>query len=331
MLAIGKTTLMGLLLLCATVSFAQNKVDRATKRARRLEVRESRKIWKDIKADRDTYLWGEGSGSSIEAADHNALSAITSQIAVSVSSEFDMTEEETATIWGVDSKSVVLSKVSTYSTATLTNASRIILSYEPSALVGRYIDKQEISRMFAERLVKVKNYAEYGQRSLEKNKIDDALRYYYWSLMLLQSVPHGASSQFRTHEGENVTLATWLPMQIDEILDGIKVSFLKKRGSDAVLSFTYLGNPVSSLGYTFFDGRSWSNIYNVKDGIGIVELPTDIEITKVQLCFEYAYAGLAGGDADVSAVLSTGAKRQFRGAWCNVVLRNFPKPKTPTE
>lgn len=51
--------------------------------------------WDDIKADTRNYLSGEGRGETVDEADQQALAALTSQLCVVVSSNFEILESET--------------------------------------------------------------------------------------------------------------------------------------------------------------------------------------------------------------------------------------------
>lgn len=320
-MSVAKTITMMGLLLTATVSSAQ--IQKSPYGGRKTGVSapaSAAEQWEEIKSDTGRYLCGEGLGETIEEADEHALADLISKISICIESDFSSVESETVTDGDVESQSLVLSKVKTFSSATLTNTERIVISNEPEARIGRYILRSELDKIFAERTVKVKNYVEYGQTSLENKKIDDALRYYYWSLMMLQSIPHSAAVKTVLQTGEEVVLSTWLPLQLDLILDSIRAKFVRKEGSDAVLSITYKDEPVSSLDYTYFDGRDWSNIYSAKDGVGIIELPSDIEIPKVQLRYETTYRSQAHIDPDVMAALKSQKLKTMKKAYCDVVL-----------
>ncbi len=48
----------------------------------------------EIKADRQTYLWGEGSGVTLNKADQEALASLISQISTQVESSFTLLKNE---------------------------------------------------------------------------------------------------------------------------------------------------------------------------------------------------------------------------------------------
>ncbi|MFA5045450.1 MAG: LPP20 family lipoprotein, partial [Paludibacter sp.] len=100
-----------------------------------------------IKADRETYLWGEGSGSTIKAADQAALADIIGQISTQVENTTEGKTVET----NDDFKKTWSDVVKTYSNATLKNTERIIVQNEPDAKVFRYVKRSELTKIFESR------------------------------------------------------------------------------------------------------------------------------------------------------------------------------------
>ena len=70
----------------------------------------------EIQADRQTYIFGMGSGPTERAADQEALAIIIEQIFLQVESNFEMSKVETT---GEKFKETVKDVVKTYSSATL--------------------------------------------------------------------------------------------------------------------------------------------------------------------------------------------------------------------
>ena len=60
-----------------------------------------------IKADRDTYLYGEGYGETEANADKEAMANLMSKISVQVSSDIEINEQQVNTAEGIDATSVV--------------------------------------------------------------------------------------------------------------------------------------------------------------------------------------------------------------------------------
>lgn len=224
--------------------------------------------WEEIKSSRQ-YIYGEGWGSSDAEADKNALADLISKISVQVQSSFTLTEDELSHNGQVDGETYARSKVQTYSQATLTNTEKIVIEYEPDAHVGRYILKSEISRIFEARRRRIDEMLGLAETAEKNAKIDDALRYYYWAYAMLKTLQHPNE----VRDSNNHLLSTWIPAQMNDIFDGIKVRPMRKT-SDNVLevAVTYKDKPVASYDYTYFDGQNWSNIYSAKDGRGVIEL-----------------------------------------------------------
>jgi len=97
-----------------------------------------------IKADRSSYIWGEGSSSTLDRADQLALEMLISQISVKVESEFEVVKSEDQGAGVTNFKEKVRQLVKTYSTATLHNTERLIISNEPNAKVFRYIRRDQV-------------------------------------------------------------------------------------------------------------------------------------------------------------------------------------------
>ncbi len=273
--------------------------------------------WDYIKTS-SLYLTGEGYGATIEEADRQALSDLISKIAVNVSSVTSHSNEEKVVDDNVQSSTDFRSTIQTYSQATLTNTERIILQNEPDAHVGRWIKRSEIDKIFASRKLKINSLIEIAGKAEEQLKIDDALRCYYWAYILLRSLQNPNEMKL---EGSNTLLSVWLPEKISEVLGNIKVSYSGMSGNDAMLSFTYKGQPVTSVDYTYFDGMGWSNIYSAKDGVGVLEIPANTDKKQYELKYEFEYRGQAHIDPEIESVMNSIKSTPFRAAYANVLLK----------
>lgn len=271
--------------------------------------------WESIK-NNSTYLWGEGYGSTIVEADKNALADLTGKITTHVSSKFDVVEEESSQGKKVDSKTYISNRVQTYSQATLNNTERIILSNEPDAKVGRWIKRSEIEKMFEAREVRAKDLVETALRAESMGKVDDALRNYYWAFALIRSLQYPNSVCYTTEEGESHVLMNWLKEKMDAIFDDVKIIATSRNNDDVNLAITYKNKPVTSIDYSFFDGRDWSNLYSAKDGIGVLELAKGNDSDNYQIKIEFEYQGESHIDKEIESVLavvnSTTMKKSYK-------------------
>lgn len=273
--------------------------------------------WDDIKASK-LFLYGEGYGSTVAEADRLALSDLISKIAVNVSSVTNQSNNETIKNDKLSTNSDFRSTIQTYSQATLTNTERVIIKNEPDAHVGRWIRRSEIQKIFESRKLKINSLIEIGEKAESNLKIDDALRCYYWAYTLLKSLQNPNEMSTDGNDNKSILLSVWLPDRINDLLDNLKATYIQKNGDDAEISFTYKGQPVSSVDYTYFDGRDWSNIYSAKDGIGVLELPSNSNLKQYQIKYEFEYRGQAHIDPEIESVINTIKSTPFKAAYVNV-------------
>jgi len=284
------------------------------------KMTQSQKDWFAIK-ENPAYIAEEGYGNTVDEADQNALAAIVRGISSSVESQYDKTVLMKYFNGEVTEQNVVQMAVKTFSSAAIGNTRRIIIKNEPDACVGRYVKASDVKKIFAARQAKVDLYLRYAQQDLEKLKIDDALRYLSWAKALFVSIPRNTGGSI-----EDTTLDLKIDKQMDDIFDKLKVGFVKKVANMAEFIFTYDGQNVASLDFSYFDGRNWSNLCSVTDGIGVAELPTDIEVSQLQIRYEYTYKGQAHIDIDVQQVVSAQRPIFLRSASTMVNIgRSLPK------
>ena len=262
----------------------------------------------EIQTSKD-YIWGTGNAASLKKADNEALAALISQISTNVSSKFEQLTEG-----GTDGDKATVdetfkSVINTYSRATLNNTRRIVIQNEPEAVVMRYIKVAEIQRIFDGRKTKILDFAQEAIRAEKKAQVADALRYYYWALVLLQSYPDGNFLTMKDEEGKDLLLTTWIPKQMNDIFSNLKISMESTHLDGDLktinLKVLYKGQPARNYDYTYFDGRDWSNIFSAKDGTGIVELPVLANARNLQLRTEYMFEGEANIDNELSEVMGT--------------------------
>ena len=266
-----------------------------------------------IKASEE-YLTGEGWGESLKAADNAALQALISKISVSVESQFENIEEEITDQVSVDSRSACRSVVNTYSQATLQNTQRIVIENEPDAHVFRYVKRSEVDKIFESRRLKVLDMVASATRAVEKGKVDDALRYYYWAYCLLQSIP----SANAVTDADGHVLTHWIPEQMNEVFNGVKAYKVSEENGVAEIRVLFKEQPVTSMDYTYFDGMDWSSLYGAKDGRGFVELRPGMTTENLKIKCEYEYSGEAHIDKEISTVVNVMKGKVFRNAYVMV-------------
>lgn len=262
--------------------------------------------WDHIKSSGE-YYYGVGRGATEEEATKAAVAEISASIATNIKSDFSHITEETNSNGTVDHDSRVSSVIETYSQATLTNVEKWVVSETPEYVVRCYMKRTEVWRIFEGRINKAKDMLLIADEALCKYKIDMALQYYYWAYSLLCSVQYPA--EVTGSNGE--ILVERIPVKIREILDNIKIEYEGRDGDFVDLLFTYEGNPVSSLEYTYNDGRVDNCIGNAKDGRGTIEMIPGFQGRVFHLKMEYEFKEQANGDPEMQGVLAVVSRRNF--------------------
>ena len=283
-----------------------------------------------IKSDQNKWIWGEGLSETLEDADRRALADLTSQIAVTVKADFTTRKSESFKDGDVDISQNVTSTINSYSNATLHNTLRLIISNEPDAHVFRYIARADVNKIFEGRVKKIQEYLKSAEKAEKDLKLDDSLRYLYWAQLLLQSL-QDPNTAYYIPEGsaEKAICAVWIPQKMNDIFKGINIEAFQEKEGEALLKFAYKGKPVTSLDYTYFDNRSWSGLCSAKDGLGVIEIPMNIKLEKVQLRIEYAYTGQMRLDPEVEKVNDIYRIQAPRSAWRYVSLKEVKKEEAP--
>ncbi len=275
-----------------------------------------------IKADVANYYWGEGFGATYSEADRMALTELISKISVSIEATISNRDSEV----NGDYKSEYDISFKSYSNATLNGAQVIVVSNEPESQVFRFISKKDVEKIFEQREEKVRDYVRTAARCEEHGKIDEALRYYYWGLKLLQSLLEPNKVRL-TDGGANTLLITEIPKRINEILENLQVKVLGEEDGDVDILITYKGNPVASVDYTYFDGLTWSTLYSAKDGRGLLELRQGMTADMAQLKFEYEYVGESHIDKEMNTVMLHSKAIPFRKATVSLADNSKKRPK----
>lgn len=273
--------------------------------------------WEQVKNSRE-YIYGEGRGATVAEADKQALNDLISKITLQISSATTQNESETNANNRIDSETTFISSITTYSQATLHNTEKVIIQNEPDAHVGRWIRRADLNKIFESRKAKIKDYVSSALKAKEKGKIDIALKDFYWALSLTKSLQFPNDMSFENEDGETFMLMTWIPAQIDEILEDVEAKVLKRENDDIQLLITYNKKPVNSIDYTYFDGRDWSNVYSAKDGIGVLELAPGNKAATFNLKVEYEYMGESRIDTEVETVLRSLPASPIRSAYKTV-------------
>lgn len=287
-----------------------------------------------IKADRANYIWGEGTGSTLNRADQDALQQIISQISVSVESKFTILKDEVTKAGKSNFSEEARLMMSTYSNATLSSTERIVIGNEPDAKVFRYIHRADLSKVFEQRKRKIIDFTSMAENVAQKGQLADALKYYYWALALLRSHPYGSAMEFPDSKGQQKLLLSYLPARINDLFASLSFAVTDIKNEQGVkivvLGVNAGGMPAANFDYSFWDGRDWSAPVSVKDGVGFMEFYGDnaAQRTETQIRAEYIFEGEARIDRELEDVMKRLEPIPFRNAYFSLKLEKTPLAAT---
>jgi hypothetical protein len=288
----------------------------------------------DIKKN-PAYLWGEGTGRTIDAASRNALDDLVSQISVTVESKFEQefSEEITKSKGGNQSefKETVRSVINTYSNVTLDNTQRLVLEQEPNARVLRYMPKADIDKIFANRKQRINEFIESAKKHEERAEVGRALRDYSKALNLLRSLPDSRLMAIRDGD-KTVNTHSFITGKMDEILRDVRFDALavrdKAQEREVELLVQFRGRRVQDLEFTYWDGKDWVASHQVKDGRGLIQFygSTAAEYDQTNIKIEYVYDKQLFGDKELTEVFKVLEPVYFPNAQKELAFSREAKP-----
>ena len=255
--------------------------------------------WEHVTMD-NSYIWGEGWGSSVDEADRQALSSLVSKITVAVVNDFRQVEEQVSSSDGDEHYLMQSNRSSSYSSVTLSNTHRVVLKNGKKSHVGRWIRRDELDVILADRKARILEYEEFASDAELAGRLDDALRYHYWAYILLRSLQR--PSELRSQDGR--MLLNSIPESISSILEDVHVRMTSHNGDNVKLNFTFRGRPVGGLDFSYFDGARWSSLTSVHSGLASLDMAPGALAEYIQLRVEYAYCGDSLMDGELFDTMS---------------------------
>ncbi|MBU2652282.1 MAG: LPP20 family lipoprotein [Bacteroidetes bacterium] len=255
------------------------------------------------------FIWGRGEAITYQKADKMALDDLISKISVEVQSDFvNMVVEENDSILEY-TKAVVR----TYSNIHLYWSESKVEEDESQGLtrVYRFIKKDNLHKIFDDRKTKIIDYAKTGYEAETELRLDDALRNYYWALVLLRSHPEHGSLKFKLGDHTEVLLSTRLYDKINQLLSNLDISIYQvmedkdKNVKTFTIKIDYDGKPIEGLDYQYFSGNNYTEARG-KDGFGVIELfgASAESLDKIRVLVEYQYTNKCEWDSELSSVIN---------------------------
>lgn len=262
------------------------------------------------------YIWGEGNGTTMSDAEGEALRQMSVQISVSVyNSSYD---EES------NDNSVQKAVLQSVSSAKFTNVQMRVLEEEPNAKVFCFMSRSEVKKMFEKRANHIVNMVDAGKTAEGRMMIDEALRNYYWALVLAKTTPEPVEIEFNDKKGEATSL---LPIKIKSVLAMINASVDEiQDGKNLILSFTYNGKPVSSLNFKYNDGQSIVGPIVARDGIGEASMASIPADGKLHLTYELRFRNeVDPTDSDIAGAFNAGILPNINSSVAIAIKNNSKK------
>ncbi|MDR1680823.1 MAG: hypothetical protein LBS12_03460 [Prevotellaceae bacterium] len=277
------------------------------------------------------YYWGEGVGKTTAQADKEAMAMLIGSISTTVESRFSVQSSEEMRDGRAQHNQYVHSLVQTYSSAAVKNTEILSWGEEPDVHVFRFVKRTEVYKIFADRENKIKEFVAIASRADAQWQVADALRYYYWALLLLQSHPD-ATEMTADLNGASRKLDVYIPERINALLDNLSVTVTGKQIdgnlTHYLLEIRYRDHPAVNCDYAFFDGRNWSETIAAKDGKGIAEMTGDNSLHKnLRIKIEYAFENEWRIDKEIDDVLRKIEPVIFKKSYMDVALEpSAPSP-----
>lgn len=281
------------------------------------------KEWNKIQKSGD-YIIGMGMSESMDQARQVAMGDLVGKISTKVESQFQfiLTNKDNAKSEGQMEKII-----RSYSSTRLDNVEEYLDKDHGKFVVYRYIKNSDLRAMFKRRISMAKNWAKEAIEREKEGKIGDALQNFYWSLALLRSCPDGDLETIsQDYVEQNVMMD--IQQRVKSIFENISIKAVasEKEGYSQrlTLNIDYKNKPVTNFYYVYSDGKTSSEVYAAKDGMGELLLPPNAKTKKLKINAEYEGREEANIQPDLRSVMSSLDPVAFRGAALDVDTRSCP-------
>lgn len=262
--------------------------------------------WKSISQNSD-YIVGHGIGSDLEQARQSALSSLVNSISINVSSQFNYSASEEIKENGINAEEKINSIINSYSAATLNNVDEYVEKNKGEYSVYKFIKRADLRAMFKKRIALARKWIWEARRSINEGKTGDAIRDYYWALLLLRSCPDADLEVFEDENGEHNMIQLSFS-EIKSILSSISVEATELEMQDGMqhvtLHFSSGESDLTNFNYRYIYGKNLSELYTAKDGYGEIVLPASVKLSKVKIQAEYECRDEANINPDLKSVIN---------------------------
>ncbi|MFA7123534.1 MAG: hypothetical protein WC212_05820 [Candidatus Delongbacteria bacterium] len=175
------------------------------------------------------------------------------------------------------------------------------------------IDEDEVLKMLKEKQTgselsgTITDFVLSGMKAEKDLRIGDALRYYYWSYLLIKA--DELNKDMKMDELDKRQLATALPERMNKLFTQLEIKVKTIREVNGtkcvVLGIQYDKQPVSNMDITYYTGDSWSSYIKARNGVAQIDFfgHSATTINRLQIKTEYRYDNLIKHDEDMTKVL----------------------------
>lgn len=272
------------------------------------------------------YYYGSGTSQIVNEAQDHALSELTKQIAVNVFTSFKEKVKESDKEVSETTEKILNS----YSTATLRNVNFIKKPLSNGQVyVFCYLQKNEVKKIFQERKNLIHEIVEKAKLYEKENNYAYALKLYYFSIILLNSLPDENVIY------QDINYTNELPALINDILLNIQFEYtgnnlLSDKEREITLDVTYKNKPVSLLDFNFWDGMNQVSV-QARDGKAAFTLfGSSTDFDDLGISIKYSYYECKEEYAAVDQLWDLVKKPIFKST-IKVCLKGNPKVSVPKE
>lgn len=230
----------------------------------------------------DKYIWGKGTGSTLEEADLLAMKNLNESISCEIKSSFveqvDELRKKTGNQEVITLEEYASRVVETTASNFIKNAERLTHVYDPANNyfeVFRYIRREDKDAIFESRKERAKEYRGRAEEGFEVLDINQVLIDYYSSLLLVNSHPDRDKIRVKQENGVQKNLKLLIEKKLKNTLLGVTVfsESVKEMGNYYRMNIraTYDGKNISLLYFQYFDGN---NVIkgSISDGVGAIDI-----------------------------------------------------------
>ena len=253
---------------------------------------------------RDSGEYGVGYGGTTEEAREQALVALSQSISVQIKSDLTHLLDEMNRNGVIDSEQRIRLYTESSSQATLYDVNFWEYSAPPKCVMRAWVECSVVDDMYSRRIDRAKGLIVSAEELLSEQKLDMAIRSYYWAYALIRTVknPGGVKDE------SGRVLVDYLPLVIEDIMSDIEISYGKRDDVSVDMYFTYKNKPIKSLAFFYNDGRGECS-GNVKDGYGNLRVHPSHAGEYYHIEIDYVASNLLNNDKDLEQILQVVPKR----------------------